>query len=107
MNIDTALLENTPGGSDIWNVIEYKAPGVVVDVPDVGGNQGGLQRSLSARGTPNAQNTQVLNGVNVNDPAAQGFAMNYYVPTTFENIQVSTRRAGHRGRHARRRSSTW
>ena len=90
VNIDTAILEKTPGGRDIWNVIEYKAPGVVVDSPDVGGNQGGLQRSLSARGTPNAQNTQMLNGVNVNDPAAQGFAMYYYVPTTLENIQVST-----------------
>ena len=90
VNIDKALLEKTPGGRDIWNIIEYKAPGVVVESPDVGGNQGGLQRSLSARGTPNAQNTQMLNGVNVNDPAAQGFSMNYYVPTTLENIQVST-----------------
>jgi hypothetical protein len=90
VNIDTALLEKTPGGRDIWNVIEYKAPGVVVESPDVGGNQGGLQRSMSARGTPNGQNTQMLNGINVNDPAAQGFAMYYYVPTTLENVQVST-----------------
>jgi len=89
-NIDSALLETTPGGKDIWNILEYKAPGVVVDTPDVGGNQGGLQRSMSARGTPNAQNTQLLNGVNVNDPAAQGFSMNYYIPSAFENIQVST-----------------
>lgn len=89
-NIDSALLETTPGGKDIWNILEYKAPGVVVDTPDVGGNQGGLQRSMSARGTPNAQNTQMLNGVNVNDPAAQGFSMNYYIPSAFENIQVST-----------------
>jgi hypothetical protein len=90
VNIDAALLQTTPGGKDIWNTIEYKAPGVVVESPDVGGNQGGLQRSMSARGTPNAQNTQMLNGVNVNDPAAQGFAMYYYVPTTLENIGVST-----------------
>ena len=89
-NIDSALLESTPGGKDIWNILEYKAPGVVVETPDVGGNQGGLQRSMSARGTPNAQNTQLLNGVNVNDPAAQGFSMNYYIPSAFENIQVST-----------------
>jgi hypothetical protein len=90
VNIDTAIIEKTPGGRDIWNVVEYKAPGVVVESPDVGGNQGGLQRSMSARGTPNGQNTQMLNGVNVNDPAAQGFAMYYYVPTTLENVQVST-----------------
>src|SRR6267142_133371 len=84
-NIDSALLETTPGGKDIWNILEYKAPGVVVESPDVGGNQGGLQRSMSSRGTPNGQNTQMLNGVNVNDPAAQGFAMSYYIPTVFEN----------------------
>jgi hypothetical protein len=89
-NIDSALLQTTPGGKDIWNILEYKAPGVVVETPDVGGNQGGLQRSMSARGTPNSQNTQLLNGVNVNDPAAQGFSMNYYIPSAFENIQVST-----------------
>ena len=90
ISIDKNLLEATPGGKDIWNMIEYKAPGVVVESPDVGGNQGGLQRSMSARGTPNGQNTQLLNGVNVNDPGAQGFAMNYYVPTVFENVEIST-----------------
>lgn len=90
VNIDKKILETTPGGKDIWSLLEYKAPGVVFDTPDVGGNQAGLQRSLTSRGTPNAQNTQLLNGVNVNDPAAQGFSMNYYVPTTFENIQVQT-----------------
>ena len=89
-NIDKTLLDATPGGKDIWNLLEYKAPGIVVESPDVGGNQGGLQRSMSSRGTPNAQNTQLLNGVNVNDPAAQGFSMNYYVPTVFENVEVST-----------------
>ena len=89
-NISQELLHSTPGGKDIWNMLEYKAPGIVVESPDVGGNQGGLQRSMSSRGTPNAQNTQLLNGVNVNDPAAQGFSMNYYTPETFENVEVST-----------------
>src|SRR6185503_19398828 len=89
-SISKQLLDETPGGKDIWYMLEYKAPGIVVETPDVGGNQGGLQRSMSARGTPNAQNTQLLNGVNVNDPAAQGFSMNYYIPSAFENIQVST-----------------
>src|SRR6185436_7622489 len=58
--------------------------------PDVGGNQGGLQRGLSSRGTPNGQNTQMLNGVNVGDPAAIGFSGYYYDPSAFEDIQVST-----------------
>jgi carboxypeptidase family protein/TonB-dependent receptor-like protein len=90
VNLDKALLDTTPGGKDIWSILEYKAPGVIFDTPDVGGNQGGLQRGMTSRGTPNGQNTQMLNGVNVNDPAAQGFSMIYYTPSTFENIQVSS-----------------
>jgi hypothetical protein len=58
--------------------------------PDVGGNQGGLQRGISARGTSGNQNTQMLNGVNVGDPAAIGFAGYYYDPSSFEDIQVSS-----------------
>ena len=90
VTIDKNLLDATPGGKDIWNMIEYKAPGVVVESPDVGGNQGGQQRPMSARGAPNAQNTQLLNGVNVNDPAAQGSAMNYYVTSVLENVEIAT-----------------
>ena len=90
VNLDKNLLENTPGGKDIWNILEYKVPGLDFAVPDVGGNQAGLQRAFTARGTPNAQNTQLLNGVNVGDPAAIGFSMNYYDPSSFDNIQVSS-----------------
>lgn len=90
INIDRALLDNTPGGKDIWSILQSKAPGIVFDSPDVGGNQAGLQRAFTSRGTPNGQNTQMLNGVNVNDPSAQGFSMNYYDPSSFENIQVSS-----------------
>lgn len=90
VNLDSKLLENTPGGKDIWNILEYKVPGLIFDTPDVGGNQAGLQRGFTARGTPNAQNVQLINGSNVGDPAAIGFSMNYYDPNSFENIQVST-----------------
>jgi carboxypeptidase family protein/TonB-dependent receptor-like protein len=89
-NLDAKLLESTPGGKDIWNILEYKVPGLIFDTPDVGGNQAGLQRGFTARGTPNAQNVQLLNGANVGDPAAIGFSMNYYDPTSFQNIQVTT-----------------
>ena len=90
VHLDQKLLETTPGGRDIWSIVEYKVPGLVMGSPDVGGNQGGLQRSMSARGTPNSQNTQMLNGVNVGDPAAIGFAGYYYDPSSFADIQVSS-----------------
>ncbi|HET7618181.1 MAG TPA: TonB-dependent receptor plug domain-containing protein, partial [Vicinamibacterales bacterium] len=90
VHLDAKLLETTPSGRDIWSLVEYKVPGIAMAAPDVGGNQGGLQRGLEARGTPNSQNTQMLNGVNVGDPAAIGFAGYYYDPSSFEDIQVST-----------------
>jgi hypothetical protein len=90
VHIDQKLLETTPGGRDIWSIVEYKVPGLVMGSPDVGGNQGGLQRSMSVRGTPNSQNTQMLNGVNVGDPAAIGFAGYYYDPSSFADIQISS-----------------
>ena len=43
VNIDKDLLEQTPGGKDIWSILQSKAPGIVFDAPDVGGNQAGLQ----------------------------------------------------------------
>ncbi|MEO6222798.1 MAG: TonB-dependent receptor, partial [Vicinamibacterales bacterium] len=89
-NLDAMLLNTTPGGKDIWSILEYKIPGLVFDTPDVGGNQAGLQRGFTSRGTPNSQNVQLVNGVNVGDPAAIGFSMNYYEPATFENVQVTT-----------------
>lgn len=90
VNLNARLLETTPSGRDIWSIVEYKVPGLVMATPDVGGNQGGLQRAVTARGTGNGQNTQMLNGVNVGDPAAIGFAGYYYDPSSFEDIQVSS-----------------
>ena len=46
VNLDAKLLETTPGGKDIWNILEYKVPGLIFDTPDVGGNQAGLQRGV-------------------------------------------------------------
>jgi hypothetical protein len=78
VTLDSELLQKTPGGRDIWSLVEYKVPGLVTTRPDVGGASGGLQGGMVAHGTPNAQNTQFLNGINVGDPAAIGFTGFYY-----------------------------
>ena len=90
VNLSEQLLQQTPGGRDIWAVLEYKVPGLVMSRPDVGGTSGGLQGTYSARGTTSQQNSQFLNGVNVGDPAAIGAAGYYYDYDAFEEIQVST-----------------
>jgi hypothetical protein len=90
VNLSEQLLQGTPGGRDIWALVEAKVPGLVISRPDVGGTSGGLQGVFSARGTTSAQNTSFLNGVNVGDPAAIGAAGFYYDFDAFDDIQVST-----------------
>jgi len=90
VTLDATLLQKTPGGRDIWSLVEYKVPGAASTRPDVGGAAGGLQGGLVSRGTPNAQNTQMLNGINIGDPAAIGFTGFYYDYDAFDEIQVST-----------------
>src|SRR6058998_229728 len=78
VNLSEQLIQATPGGRDIWALVEAKVPGLVISRPDVGGTSGGLQGTYSARGTVSQQNSQFLNGVNVGDPAAIGAAGYYY-----------------------------
>ena len=90
VNLSEQLIQGTPGGRDIWALVESKVPGLVISRPDVGGTSGGLQGTFSARGTNSSQNTSFLNGVNVGDPAAIGAAGFYYDFDAFDDIQVST-----------------
>jgi hypothetical protein len=90
VNLSQELIQGTPGGRDIWGLLEAKVPGLVMSRPDVGGTSGGLQGTFSARGTTSTQNTSFLNGINVGDPAAIGAAGFYYDFDAFDDIQVST-----------------
>src|SRR5262245_22602395 len=56
VTLSEQLIQGTPGGRDIWALVEAKVPGLVISRPDVGGTSGGLQGTFSARGTTSAQN---------------------------------------------------
>lgn len=43
VNLSEQLLQGTPGGRDIWALVEYKVPSLLITRPDVGGTSGGLQ----------------------------------------------------------------
>jgi hypothetical protein len=90
VNLSNELLQGTPGGRDLWGLLEAKVPGLSMSRPDVAGTSGGLQGGFSARGTTASQNTLYLNGVNVGDPAAIGFAGFYYDFDSLDDVQVST-----------------
>src|SRR5690349_6612994 len=56
VNLSEQLLQGTPGGRDIWALVEYKVPSLTITRPDVGGTSGGLQGTFNARGTTTQQN---------------------------------------------------
>src|SRR4029077_2381466 len=91
VNLSEQLIQGTPGGRDIWALVEAKVPGLVMSRPDVGGTSGGLQGTFSARGTASAQNTSFLNGINVGDPAAIGAGGFYYAFDAVHHMHVSPR----------------
>ena len=74
VNLSEQLLQGTPGGRDIWSLVEYKVPSLLITRPDVGGTSGGLQGVFNARGTTSAQTASYRNGITVGDPAALGAA---------------------------------
>src|SRR5205085_8622382 len=90
VNLSEQLIQGTPGGRDIWALVEAKVPGLVISRPDAAATSGGVHGTFSARGTASAQNTSFLNGINVGDPAAIGAAGFYYDFDAFDDIQVST-----------------
>src|SRR5260370_16276997 len=78
VNLSEQLIQGTPGGRDIWALVEAKVPGLVISRPDVGGTSGGLQGTFSARGTASAPTTSFLHGINVGAPPSIGPARFYY-----------------------------
>ncbi|MGH9346702.1 MAG: carboxypeptidase regulatory-like domain-containing protein [Vicinamibacterales bacterium] len=84
------ILQGTPGGRDIWSLMEAKMPGLTTSRPDVGGSSGGSQATFSARGTSPQQNAYFVNGISVGSPTAIGNTSFYFDYDAFEEIQVST-----------------
>ena len=87
--LNLKMLESTPGGRDIWSLVNTKVPGLVTSRPDVGGAAAGLQAGASARGTPTSQNAQYVNGLNIGSPTSAGASPFYYDYEALQEVQVS------------------
>src|SRR5262249_42116227 len=90
VTLSQQILQSTPGGRDIWSLVQNKVPGLIVQRPDVGGAAGGLQTRFTAKGTPSSENVHFLNGINVGNPGFPGNAGFYYDYDSLEEVQVST-----------------
>jgi hypothetical protein len=78
-----------PRPSDPWSVVR-DVPGVVLDRVDVGGSETAQQSLLISRGDAGTGATWTLDGIDITDPAAPGFAALYPDAALAESVDVRT-----------------
>ncbi|MDH5405952.1 MAG: carboxypeptidase regulatory-like domain-containing protein [Candidatus Aminicenantes bacterium] len=88
-NFGQEVLQGIPNARDPW-VIFDKAPGVVVQRPNVGGDQSGQQTGFGAHGSADGQTLYHMDGGLITEHAAMGSTPTYYNFDSFAEIQVTT-----------------
>jgi hypothetical protein len=87
--LDREALAGRPRPSDPWSAAR-DTPGVVLDRVDVGGSETAQQSLLVARGDGGAGATWTLDGIDVTDPAAPGFAALFLDTSVMDEIAIRT-----------------
>jgi len=87
--LDREALAGRPRPSDPWSAAR-DTPGVVLDRVDVGGSETAQQSLLVARGDGGAGATWTLDGIDVTDPAAPGFAALFLDTSLMEEVAIRT-----------------
>ena len=78
-----------PRPSDPWSILR-DVPGVVTDRVDIGGSETAQQSLLISRGDAGGGATWTLDGIDVTDPAALGFAALYPDAAVAESMEART-----------------
>ncbi len=96
-SISTAInyetLQSLPNARDPWVLLQM-TPSIQMDRENVGGNESGLQSSFVALGGSDTNNTWILDGIDVTDPAALGASLIYYDYDIFDEVSVTIGGAG-------------
>jgi hypothetical protein len=82
-------LRTVPRPSDPWSVLR-DVPGIVTDRVNVGGSDTAQQSLILSRGDPGPGAVWTLDGVDITDPAALGFASFYPDMDALAEMQVRT-----------------
>lgn len=88
-NVTQEILQSIPSARDPW-VILQKAPSLMMDRENVGGNESGQQSSFSSRGEGRSNAQWNVDGVEVTDPTAPGTSGMYFDFDMFEEMQIQT-----------------
>lgn len=86
---DLQALQNLPSARDPWVMLE-RAPGIMMDRVNVGGNQSGQQSGYISRGSSTGNNKWAIDGVDVTDMSATGASPGYYDFDMLEEMQITT-----------------
>src|SRR5688572_15589323 len=86
-----------PRPSDPWSILR-DVPGIVLDRVDVGGSETAQQSLIVSRGDAGAGATWTVDGIDVTDPAALGFAAFYADANVAESVEARTHTGDARAR---------
>src|SRR5688572_23553023 len=87
--LEREALAGRPRPSDPWSAAR-DTPGVVLDRVDVGGSETAQQPLLVARGDGGSGATWTLDGIDVTDPAAPGFAALFLDTAVADEVAIRT-----------------
>ncbi|UCH95864.1 MAG: carboxypeptidase regulatory-like domain-containing protein, partial [Candidatus Aminicenantes bacterium] len=88
-NLSRDELQTLPSARDPFVMMEL-APGIVMDVVNVGGSESGQQSDFRSVGSYRSSATWNTDGINTTDQVATGAAPQYYDFDAFEEIQIQT-----------------
>lgn len=88
VNISGEQLRALPTARNPWTILNL-VPGMMIDRPDVGGNESGQQSSYYGNGASTRDSSWNVDGGNVTDPSAIGSTPSYFNVNNYEEMQVN------------------
>ena len=88
VNITEEVLMDLPTARNPWVIMDL-IPGMLVDRVDVGGNEAGQQSSYYGHGSSDDDNLWTIDGANITDNSALGYAPAYVNISNYEELQIN------------------
>ncbi len=88
VSVGEEMIMSLPTARNPW-VIMALIPGMLIDREDVGGNEGGQQSSYYGHGSTEDDNTWNIDGANITDNSALGYAPSYVNIASYEEVQIN------------------
>lgn len=88
VNVTDEMIMSLPTARNPW-VIMALVPGMLISKEDVGGNEAGQQSSYSGHGSISADQTWNIDGANITDNSALGYAPAYLNLASYEELQIN------------------